>query len=170
MLAGSLVLAGAAGGAVLGVTRPVHHRIAVPPAPPPAALTLALTDHRALLDSYDAVSAAPGAPAAMAGLRGDIAAHVEALRAVLEVYPGWRYAQAAGTTATAAVTPSASGSPTGTAAVTTVAGLHAAVLTATTRVQGVCLGWPVDEPHANQVVPLLGSIAACLVTHAEVLS
>ena len=169
MLAGSLVRAGAAGGAAFGITRPVHHKVALPPPAPPTALTTALTDHRSLLASYDAVSTAGAAPAALPQLRSDIAAHVDALRAALEAYPGWRLAQAA---TSASRTPAAAPSPLARspAPAGTVPALRTAVLAAATRLQASCLSWPAAESQAAQVVPLLGSIVACLATHSEVLA
>src|SRR5213080_2328625 len=89
----TLLLVAAGGGAAIGLTKTVHHKVAVPPAAPPVPLTAALDTQRRLLGGYDAaLSASPGHPT-LTALRADIAAHGAALRAVLEDYPGWRYAQ-----------------------------------------------------------------------------
>lgn len=144
-------------GALLGLTRPVRHKVAVPPPPPPAALTAALARQRQLLAGYDRVLAGQRAQD-FAGLRADIAAHGTALHEVLQRYPGWRLA----------VTASASPTPTPVAAdsVPALAEASRAAAAATTT---ACLQWPATEAHAAEVVPLLGSIAACLTSHLQVL-
>lgn len=165
MLAGSLVLLGAAGGTVLGTTRSVHHKVAVPPPPPPAALTGALARQRSLLAGYDAVIAIGAGPAALPGLREDIAAHVDALRAALEQYPGWRLQSAS-----PAPTTSTSLAPRPPEVARTITVLLAQLAGTRDAAAAACLAWPATEVHAGQVVPLLGSVAACLSTHAEVLA
>src|SRR6185437_12560891 len=87
-------------GATLGLQHRVHHRVAVPPPAPPAELTAALDRQRRLLAGYDQIT--DDQVPARAGLRKDLQAHGDALRALLELYPGWRLAQAS---------PSPSGSP-----------------------------------------------------------
>jgi hypothetical protein len=51
-----------------------------------------------------------------------------------------------------------------------VAGLAAATRTAAAALTAECLHWPAGEAHAAQVVPMLGSIAACLMSHELVLA
>jgi hypothetical protein len=165
MLAGSLVLLGAAGGAVLGTSRSVHHKVALPPPPPPAALTAALARQQALLAGYDAVIAIGAGPAALPGLREDSAAHVDALRAALEQYPGWRLQSASPRPTT-----SAGLAPTAPAVARTMTALLAQLAGTRDAAGAACLAWPATEVHADQVVPLLGSMAACLSTHADVLA
>jgi hypothetical protein len=153
----TLLLAALGGGAAAGLTRSVHHKVAVPPTPPPAGLVAALDTQKRLLGGYDeALTASPG-DATLTALRTDIAAHGDALNAALEGYPGWRYTRSLSAPATAAKP---------------VAGSRAALAAASTTgadaIAKVCLAWPTDT-QAAQVVPLLGSIAACLTTHAGVL-
>jgi hypothetical protein len=164
LFGGGLLAAGAGIGALLGLTRSVHHRVAIPPPPPPAALTAALASQRNLLAGYqqDGLASLPAGPA----LRSDVRAHGDALLALLELYPGWRLAQASpasSSTATGSSGPPAQ--PPG-----TVPELAAASRTAAAVLATSCLHWPVGEPHAAQVVPVLGSIAACLDSHVQVLS
>ena len=164
-----LLVVGAGAGALLGLQHRVHHRVAVPPPAPPAALTAALDRQRSLLAGYDQLT--DGQLPARAGLRADLQAHGDALRALLELYPGWRLAQAS---------PSAgpSGSPTvsGTSSAgsslppSTPAALATASKAAATALADSCLHWPAGESHATQVVPMLGSMAACLDSHVEVLT
>ncbi len=147
-------------GAALGLTRTVHHKVAVPPPPAPAALIEALARQRALLAGYDTVGTSGSA--ALPGLRADIAAHCAALAGLLEFYPGWRLARSG-------ASPDASGSPApkspdSVAALATTSRSDAAALVTAT------VNWPTGDPHAVEVVPVLGSIAACLGVHAEVLS
>ena len=160
-----------AGGALLGLTRPVRHKVAVPPPPPPAALTAALARQRQLLARYDQALASQPALPGLAGLRADVAAHGNALRALLQRYPGWRLSTSssvrrAGTPGSTA-RPGGSGTPGSTADV--VAALAAASRAASAAAAQACLDWPATEPEADEVVPLLGSIAASLASHAEVL-
>jgi hypothetical protein len=157
----TLLLAAAGGGAAIGLTKTVHHRVAVPPAAPPAALAAALDTQQRLLGGYDAALAANPGHATLTALRADIAAHGAALRAVLEDYPGWRYAQSR-----PSATPTAATSPVAGSAAALAAASKAAAATASKA----CLSWPAGEPQAARVVPLLGCIAACLTTHAGVLS
>src|SRR3954451_12525759 len=95
LLSRTVLVAGLAVGAGLGLTRRVQHKVAVPPAAPPAVLTEALARQQRLLADHDAVASGhdAGWPAA-AGMRSDVVAHGNALRALLELYPGWRLAHA----------------------------------------------------------------------------
>ena len=167
LLSRALLGSALTGGALLGLTRPVRHKVAVPPPPPPVALTAALARQRQLLASYDRALASHPAPPGLAGLRADVAAHGNALRAVLQRYPGWRLSTSS--TARGAATP---GSTAPTGAVTrasTVEALAAASRAAAAATAQACLDWPATEPQAGEVVPLLGSIAASLSSHAQVL-
>ncbi|MDQ2957662.1 MAG: hypothetical protein M3Y42_11930 [Actinomycetota bacterium] len=160
LISRSVLVAGVGIGAVLGLSRTVHHKVAVPPAAPPAALLAALNRQRALLAGY-ALQAKAGSTQ-LRSLQQDVAAHGDALRALLELYPGWRLAQASPTSAV----PSAPvANPPATVAALASASKAAAAATST-----ACLQWPAGEAQAGQVVPVLGSIAACLSTHAAVLS
>lgn len=150
------------GGALLGLTRPIRHKVAVPPPPPPVALTAALARQRQLLAGYDQALASHPAPPGLAGLRADVAAHGDALRAVLQRYPGWRLSSSA----TASVSPALGGTA---APVANIAALAAAASSAAVATTQACLDWPATEAQASEVVPLLGSIAACLTSHAQVL-
>ncbi|MDQ1722103.1 MAG: hypothetical protein QOI26_1837, partial [Pseudonocardiales bacterium] len=119
------------GGALLGLTRPVRHQIAKPPPPAPAALTAALDRQRRLLAGYDQALASPPSNPGLAGLRADVAAHGEALQAVLQRYPGWRLAVASSAQGSAAASgiatgPGSTATPGGTALQGTVAALAAA--------------------------------------------
>ena len=157
---GLLVLS-AGVGAGLGLQHRVHHRVAVPPPAPPAALTAALDRQRTLLAGYDQIT--DDQLPARTGLRADLQAHGDALRALLELYPGWRLAQAS---ASASPTASSAGPP----PPATVAGLATASRTAASALASSCLRWPAGEAHAPQVVPMLGSMAACLDSHVAVLT
>ncbi|HJQ01872.1 MAG TPA: hypothetical protein VJ851_09740 [Jatrophihabitans sp.] len=168
LFGGGLLAAGAGIGALLGLTRSVHHRVAIPPPPPPAALTAALASQRNLLAGYqqDGLASLPAGPT----LRSDVRAHGDALLALLELYPGWRLSQAGSAGPSSAgvagsEAPSSSAPPPA-----TVAALVNASRTAAAALAASCLHWPVGEPHAAQVVPVLGSIAACLDSHVQVLS
>lgn len=156
MLAGGVVI-----GAAVGFGRHVHHKVAVPPPAPPAELTRALTKQQALLAGYDEVGAAP------AGLKADVTAHGDALRALLELYPGWRLAQQppAGPTNSPATS-----SPSGTAVPASVAGLATASAALATALTDAVQTWPAADAHAATVVPTLASIAASLSTHVQVLT
>ena len=156
------------GGALLGLTRRVHHQVATPPPPPPAALTAALARQRQLLASYDRVLASERTHPELAGLRADVAAHGTALHEVLQRYPGWRLAVTASISRAVPAPGSPSAGPAGTAA-DPVAALAEASRAAATATNTACLQWPAAEPHAAEVVPLLGSIAACLTSHVQVL-
>ena len=174
LLRRGLLVSALGGGAVLGMTRPVQHKVAVPPPAPPAALPAALDRQRQLLAGYDQVLAGRPDPGALAGLRADIAAHGDALRAVLERYPGWRLTAAA-STAPASTAPADSAAPSGSptqggAPATTVDDLAAASSAGAAAASRACLDWPPTEAHAAVVVPLLGSIAASLGSHARVLA
>jgi hypothetical protein len=157
------VVAGALAGVGLGVGKGVHHKKAVPPPPPPVALVGLLDAEKDLLAGYDAALRAPSPPLVLPALRGDIAAHVGALAAVLETYPGWRLATA---------TPSAfSGGETAPSpAPTTPAALAGVSRTLATTAGRLCTSWPGADDRAATIVPLLGSISACLHTHAVVLA
>jgi hypothetical protein len=161
LLQRSLLLIAAAGGAAAGLTKSVHHKVALPPAPPPPTLVAALGVQKRLLAGYDTVLATSPGQAALASLRADIAAHGDALQAVLENYPGWRYARSQ------AAVQASTGAPAAADNRTTLAKASQAAADAAYK---ACLAWPSNEPHAAQVVPLLGSIAACLITHVEVLT
>ncbi len=170
----ALLAAALGGGALLGVTRPVRHRRASAPPPPPVALTAALARQRELLASYDRALALHRAHPGLAGLRADVAAHGTALREVLQRYPGWRLAGTAATPGGTAApsstgSPGGTASPSGSAAADPLAALAAASTAAATATSAACLAWPATETNAAEVVPLLGSIAACLASHAEVL-
>ncbi|MEO7262673.1 MAG: hypothetical protein ABI047_15670 [Jatrophihabitantaceae bacterium] len=170
------LLASALGsGALLGLTRPIRHKLATPPPPPPVALTAALARQRQLLAGYDQALASQPARPGLAGLRADVAAHGNTLRAVLQHYPGWRLAVTSSTPGRTA-TPGSTGAPGSTAApggsaatADTMAALAAASTAAAAATTRACLDWPATEAHAAEVVPLLGSIAACLTSHAQVL-
>jgi hypothetical protein len=150
------------GGGLLGLTRPIKRKVAVPPPPPPVALTDALARQRRLLDGYEQVLARTPAQPGLAGLRADVAAHGNALRAVLQRYPGWRLST--GSPAPRPAGTAATGTP-----VDTVSTLAAASRAAAAAASQACLDWPATEAQAREVVPLLGSIAASLASHARVL-
>ena len=153
------------GGALLGVTRPIRHRVATPPPPPPAALTAALSRQQHLLAGYDQALARQRAHPGLAALRADLAAHGAALREVLQRYPGWRLAVAAGSAEASAGTAAPTGDPT----LDPIGALATASRSGAAATRAACLAWPATEAHAAEVVPLLGSIAACLASHAQVL-
>jgi hypothetical protein len=160
-----LLLGAVTVGGVAGFSRGVHHRVAVPPPPPPAALTDQLDAARSLSAGYERTLEADAALRdRLSPLQADVTAHADALAAVLELYPGWRLASAS---------PSTSGSPAPSPSATPApAGLEA-LLAATRRTAALagagCARWPIGEVQAARAVPLLGSIAACLATHATVL-
>ncbi|MDQ1751327.1 MAG: hypothetical protein QOE71_2383 [Pseudonocardiales bacterium] len=160
LLSRTVLVAAAAAGTGLGVTRAVHHKLALPPAPPPQRLTALLSTQVRLLTGYQrAVTALPDQAALLDPLRSDVAAHGDALRGLLENYPGWRL--------NPTLPPAGSSSATVAA---TVAGLTAASKAAAAAFSAGCLAWPVTEQHASQIVPMLGSISACLDTHGKVLA
>jgi hypothetical protein len=161
LLSRVLLCSALGGGALAGLTRPIRHQVAVPPPPPPVALTAALARQRHLLAGYDQALATQPAHPGLAGLRADVAAHGNALRAVLQNYPGWRLGSSA--TVAGSATPGSTAIP---VAIPALAAACSAAAAATTR---ACLDWPATEAHAGEVVPLLGSIAACLASHAQVL-
>jgi hypothetical protein len=193
LLSRTVLLAGLAAGAGVGLTKRVRHKVAVPPPAPPAALTDALAAQQRLLAGYDAMGFHYGWPA-IPGLRSDVAAHGDALRALLEHYPGWRLARArssaaavptksatgsgvdgsAAPSATGSVKPSATGSAapsaTGSVKPTSIDQLATATAANARSLTKASLTWPADEQHAVEVVPVLASIAACLASHAQVLS
>ena len=171
---GALVvcLAGA-GGAALGLTRGIHHKVALPPPPPPQVLTDILQGEQRLLAGYDSALAATHL-AALPALRTDVAAHIDALHALLEFYPGWRLAQHDASispsdqpSTSSSISPDGGGQP-------PVAGSVPALAAATGSLRAsaasACVDWHSADGHGDQAVPLLGSIAACLSTHLEVLT
>jgi hypothetical protein len=168
LLSRTVLVAGLAAGAGLGLTRRVHHKVAVPPPAPPAALTGALTRQQRLLADHDAVAKGhyAGWPAA-AGMRSDVVAHGDALRALLELYPGWRLARAGSSASGAASSSGAAPSPTAGMSINQLAAATAADAGALTD---AALAWPATEQHALEVVPVLGSIAACLASQAQELA
>lgn len=157
------------GGALLGLTRHVRHRVASPPPPPPVALTAALARQRQLLASYDRVLTGQPTHPGLAGLRADVAAHGTALHEVLQRYPGWRLAVTASTSRAVPAPGSTAGSSAAGTAADPIATLAEASRSAATATTAACLSWPDTEPNAAEVVPLLGSIAACLTSHVQVL-
>lgn len=164
LLSRTVLVAGLVVGAGLGLTRRVHSKVAVPPPAPPAALTDALDRQRRLLAGYDAVVG----PAVLAGLRSDVVAHGDALRALLERYPGWRLARAgaAASPAQPSSAPSTSVQP----AASSVAGLAAVSSSDARALTDAVMAWPATDALADGVLPVLGSIAACLASHAQVLA
>lgn len=179
LLSRTLLLAAVGGGALVGLTRSVSHKVAVPPPRPPEALTSALSRQQALLEGYDRVLAAKVGSDVLTGLRADVSEHGAALRALLERYPGWRLSQAGTASATGTVTATGTAGATGTVTATlpeaapvpgTVAGLAAASTSAAKALRASAMDWAAGEAHAAQVVPVLGSISASLFTHAQVLS
>lgn len=178
LLSRSFLLVGAAVGGGLGLTRTIHHKVAVPPPAPPAALVAALVAHRTLLAGYDALLDAgpPSANAAkLTNLRGQVASQNDALAAALDRYPGWRLHPSSGQPT---VGGKASGPGTNASAVPTtvpadgagVAGLLSATRSAARTLSVTCRDWPLGEPEAATVVPLLGSISASLSTQLVVLA
>jgi hypothetical protein len=182
LLARSGLVVAVGAGIGLGFTRTVHHKHAVPPPPPPAALTAALTTQQALLASYHNLAGTAGLPGAFPALQSDVGAHGDAIRGLLDNYPGWRLAQAqassgartdaSGTTQGDAPTPS--GPDAGTSATAappadSIASLASQTKSAAAELTTAATGWPATEAHAQQVIPVLGSIAACLRTHLQVL-
>lgn len=163
LLSRAALVLGVGAGATLGFTRAVHHKVAIPPPPAPAALVDALDRQRVLLAGYDAIGTSSGA--ALPGLRSDVTAHGEALLGLLELYPGWRFAHSGGSAGAPASTPP--GSSRQPASIPELAATSrsdaAALVTA-------AVTWPAGDEHALDVLPVLGSIAACLGVHAEVLS
>lgn len=163
LLSRSALAAGVVVGAGLGLARPVHHKVAVPPPAPPAALTDALARQQSLLAGYDAVPDAP------AGLKADVTAHGQAIRALLENYPGWRLSQAA-STSSASPTPYATSTGSAPAVPHSTAELAAGSTTMAKTLVAAVQTWPTEDANATVVVPTLASIAASLTTHAQVLA
>jgi hypothetical protein len=166
LLGRAALLAGLAAGAGLGLTRGVRHKVAVPPPPAPAALTGALARQQRLLAGYDSIVHHYGTRPAVAALRSDVVAHGNALRALLERYPGWRLARA-GPAGSAASSPAAGSTGSG---ATSLAELAAASSADAAALTDAALAWPATEQHAVEVVPTLASIAACLASHLQVLA
>ncbi len=162
LLSRSVLAAGVVIGAGLGFSRHVHHKVATPPPQPPAALTDALARQGSLLAGYDLVPAAP------AGLKADVTEHGQALRALLELYPGWRLAQSA--PSPSSPSPGATSTEPGLPVPRTVAELAGASTALARSLSATALGWPAAEANAELVVPSLASIAASLTTHAAVLA
>jgi hypothetical protein len=168
-LSGGLVVVGLAVGAAAGLTRSIHHRVAVAPPPPPAALTDALHGQQSLLAGYGMVQAESGSPK-LASLRADISAHGDAINALLQLYPGWRLAAGQPSTPAAPATPSSTSASTQPAPVPeTVQALATASTGLSRSLAAAALSWPSAEVNAQTVVPTLASISACLATHAQVL-
>ncbi|MDQ1740365.1 MAG: hypothetical protein QOE53_2017 [Pseudonocardiales bacterium] len=157
LLSRALLGSALGGGALLGLTRPIRHKVAVAPPPPPVALTAALARQRHLLAGYDQALASQPAHPGLAALRADVAAHGNALRAVLQHYPSWRLSSSSAVPGSTAVP------------VASIAALAAASRAAAAAATQACLDWPATEAQASEMVPLLGSIAACLTSHAQVL-
>ncbi|HEY2041641.1 MAG TPA: hypothetical protein VGH11_03110 [Jatrophihabitans sp.] len=160
LISRGLLIAAAAAGAALGMTKSVHHKVAVPPPAPPRALVSLLTAQQGLLTGYDAAIASnPANSALLTALKSDVTAHRGAVQAVLEGYPGWRLAQS---------------QPSATPPDTPVAGSTSALAAATKKLAAStassCSAWPSADSNAVRVVPLLGSISACLNTHVGVLT
>lgn len=176
LLTRALLVTALGGGALLGLTRPIKHKIATPPPPPPPVeLTAALARQRRLLGGYDQALANKLAHPGLAGLRADVAEHGQALRAVLQHYPGWRLAVTSSAAATGPApggssAPDGSSAPGGDGSLSSLSALASASRAAAAATTRACLDWPATEAHAAEVVPLLGSIAACLTSHAQVLS
>lgn len=171
-LLGTFVLgASVAAGAGAGLLRPVHHKIAVPPTPPPDALVIALNDSRRLEAAYTAaLPRDPADQALLTSLRSDVTEHQRALLALLETYPGWRYEQALPTTT---LGPSATPYPSPTPGAPIAVGgdaLRAALAKAAASLATACVGWPATEPNASEAIGLLGSMSATLATHVQALS
>jgi len=168
-----LGLVGAAGaGIALGFLRPVHKKVALPPPPPPAALVAALAAHSRLAAGYrQAADENPDRADLLSALGSDVTAQLQAITAVLERYPGWRYEQTSPTphpVGTYVTTPFPTPSPrppipSGTQALAQACDQTASALAA------ACVAWPAGEPNAADVVPLLGSISASVASHAVML-
>ena len=157
LLSRSALLVALGGGAALGVTKGVHHKVAVPPPPPPAALiAVANVQATAQITLDKAVAAGLRAPVPLTALRTQMQAHGDAVRGLLENYPGFRLKPGA-------IAAIVSTDP-------TMADLGAAITTAAASFSAACLAWPATEEHAAQVVPVLGSIAASLSAQAQVLT
>ncbi|MCW2539035.1 MAG: hypothetical protein JWN95_760 [Frankiales bacterium] len=167
LLSRSVLLVGAAAGAGLGLTRGIHHKVAVPPPSPPAALVTALAAQATLVAGYDAVLSAnpPVANAAkLTNLRGQVASQRDALAAALDRYPGWRLHPSTSPAAVDGQPPATPPAPADSAALLTATRNAADALTVS------CRDWPQGESQAATVVPLLGSIGASLTTHIVVLA
>ncbi len=154
-------------GAGVGFTREVDHKVASPPPPAPDRLVAARTELDALLGAYTALQS--GQPAS---LLPDVTAQRDAVDALLQRYPGWRWATARQSDAASSAAPTAAAS-TGsepTPPVTTRAGQAQAITRALTQIRATCLGWPASEENAVEVVTVLASIAAGLSTQLAVLA
>jgi hypothetical protein len=159
-------------GAALGFTRTVHHKVAEPPPPAPVELTGALRIQDELLADYQALAAAGGPQTALlTALRSDVAAQRDAVVAILQLYPGWRFQQAASASSpSTSAQPSTSGQPSSSGvAAGSVAELKSAIGAATRYFSKAALEWPGASANADKVVPLFGSIAAGLTTQGLVL-
>ena len=94
----------------------------------------------------------------------DVTAHGDALRALLEQYPGWRLARS-GRRLDRSTSPSS-----GPAVPTSVAELASELGRDVAGADRDRAAWPADEANAVTVVPTLASIAASLSTHVAVLA
>ncbi|UQX90041.1 hypothetical protein M6D93_08565 [Jatrophihabitans telluris] len=171
---------GVLAGAGLGLTKSVHHRVAVAPPLPPLALRNARAVHDRLLAGYDRALAAGGSSisaTALKALKADVTAQRDALSAVLDQYPGWRYAQrgdASAGSARPSPGPSSGAAPAGGAGsgppvAGTATALAAASRQAAAALRTSTLDWPAGADHSEQTLALFGSIAAALTVHAQVL-
>src|SRR5206468_2582963 len=83
-------------------------------------------------------------------------------------------ASATGSGADGSAAPSATGSAapsaTGSVQAASIDQLATATAANARSLTKASLAWPADEQHAVEVVPVLASIAACLASHAQVLS
>lgn len=172
---GTFALVGAAvvGGGI-GLLRPVHRKVAVPPVPPPDALVTAVNDSRRLAAAYTgALPRDPANTGLLTSLGSDVAAHEAALLALLEKYPGWRYEQSLPTRPTASPSGSATpypSPPSGPAIQPGGDALRAALSQVSATAARACASWPATEPNAAEAVGLLASISATLATHVQALS
>jgi hypothetical protein len=162
-----------AAGAAIGLTRTVHHKVAVPPPPPPVALTGGLAMQEQVLAGYEALAGGSGLPDGFDALHSDVIAHGDALRGLLQNYPGWRLAQATAQASGSAIpsdSPTPSGNAETSATAQSVADLSAQTKTFAEALSTDVIAWPAGDLQAINVVPVLGSIAACLQTHVEILT
>lgn len=177
ILGGGLLGIAAVGGAALGFTSKVHHKVAVPPPVPPTALTVALATQDGLLADYDsAISAGGPRTSLLQALKGDLTEHRDAVLAVLELYPGWRYrhdsgdAAASGTGGAGPGSSSSGSTPPPSPSGVTLSTVRQAAAAAAAQFRHACLAWPTASDNAARVVPLFASIGACLATHEAVLA
>jgi hypothetical protein len=171
----TLVAAVVVGGS-LGLSLRIRHKAATLPAPPPSELVSALRTEEQLLDAYTRTLAQHPGLSVLSSLQNDVSSHISALRAVLDRYPGWRLSPTTGPSDPAHTSPASTATaptgtaPTGTARIAaTTAALADAARHASASFGSTCLSWSPKEANAATVVPLLGSVSACLATHARVL-